>query len=450
MAFTAKREKRIGVIDEHGKFAPNEFYLGSHDQLPSWPRDAAQLLYDPAEKALYCEVDVPGPVVTESLDFLPLQLLDNQGRRAEGGFSIVYRPSAGDGKANVGSVALVLQNGDAQIDVAQASMPRVISRGDLQLSSFDNAQGAYAHDADYRTEAGQHAPSVTITLRGAFSPSINSDGKELVYDGRLSPAEKVSSAQIVIDGDFDDWRNVTGVDDVRGDLVSYLDYVPDVDLLECKVAHDEGHLYLYARVAGQVGRTHADGGRSYFYAYLDVDRSAGTGFIPSRDDECYYGVDLGDDCEVQFEFVGNRFHKSFYGFCGLGGDGNVLKQEVALGASQYGRFDAQGVERANYKSEYVYRGGVTEITEDLKPGTSDSIHVAISPDGREVEVSSTFDGFLKDRDGKPTVSLGQAIDLAVGMESDSKVYPGKTRWGADSTPILRGYVLTAPAASKSH
>ena len=98
--------------------------------------------------------------------------------------------------------------------------------------------------------------------------------------------------------------------------------------LEFKVSHDDQHIYLYARVAGQVGRTHPDGGRSYFYAYMDVDQNPGTGFLPSRDDECYFGVDIGDDCEVQFEFVNNAFRKSFYGFCGLGGDDNVLKQQL--------------------------------------------------------------------------------------------------------------------------
>ena len=114
---------------------------------------------------------------------------------------------------------------------------------------------------------------------------------------------------------------------------------------------------------------------------------------------------------------------------------------VTLGKSHYGRFDDNGVERANYKTEYIYRGGVTEITEDLQLGTSDTIQVAVSPDGSEVEVVSTFTGFLKDRSGRPTVEIGRTIDLAVGMECDSNAYPGKTRWGADNTIVLRGYQL---------
>jgi hypothetical protein len=266
----------------------------------------------------------------------------------------------------------------------------------------------------------------------------------LVVD-TASPAVSKAPAKpaaIAIDGKFDDWRDVRGVDDPRGDLVPYLEYVPDVDLLEFKIAHDNEHVYQYARVAGRVGYSYPKGGRSYFYAYMDVDQNPGTGFLPSRDDECYYGVEIGDDCEVQFEFVDNVFRKSFYGFCGLGGDDEVLKQTVTIGKSQYGRLDENGKERDHYKSEYIYRNGVTEITEDLKLGTSDTIQVAVSPDGSEVEVVSSLAGFLKDRDGRPTVALGQTIDVAAGMECDSKAYPGKSRWAADSTKPIRGYRLT--------
>ena len=89
----------------------------------------------------------------------------------------------------------------------------------------------------------------------------------------------------------------------------------------------------------------------------------------------------------------------------------------------------------------VLESGIAEITEDLKLGTSDTIKIAVSPDGSEVEVVSSLNGFLKDRDGRPTVALGQTIDVAAGMECDSKAYPGKTRWSADSTKPIRGYRL---------
>lgn len=446
-AFTQQREMVIGVIDERGRFSPHEFYKNNRELLPTWPVDSSQLAYDSAENALYREIDVPGPVVTEALDFLPLALAGADGNPVSGRFSINYEPIEAGDTAHRAVVSLDPRNGESPIPLAQAIVPRVFSRADVQLCSFDNQTASYLMESAYRAGAvaDRHSkPSVTFRFPGEFAPSVVSEGPSLVVTGRIpsSARPEVSPPEIVVDGNFDDWRHVSGLDDARGDSVPYLEYVPDVDLLEFKVSHDDEHIYLYARVAGQVGRSHTDGGRSYFYAYMDVDRNPETGFLPTRDDECYYGVDVGDDCEVQFEFVDNMLRKTFYGFCGLGGNDNVLKQTVAIGKSQYGRYDARGAERANYKSEYTYRGGLTEITEDLKFGTSDTIQLAVSPDGGEVEIASTFTGFLKDSAGRPTVRLGQSIDVAVGMECDGKAYFGKTRWAADNTTAIRGYRLT--------
>jgi hypothetical protein len=444
-AFTSKREKVIGTIDDDGRFSPNDFYENNRELLPTWPEDTSTLAYDAKENALYKLVETPGPRASESLDFLPLELSDPTRTPIVGRYAIEYEPQNSTDSINEPAiVSLTFKNGGKPVTLAKAVVPKVFRRADVELGSFDNASGTYLPEAAYREGAKDEnsAPSITITLTGEFTAAVESDAESLIIDA--APSETQAQAvppQIAMDGNFDDWRNVAGVDDPRGDLVHYLEYVPDVDLLEFKVANDDQHIYLYARVAGQVGRSHPDGGRSYFYAYMDVDQNPGTGFLPTRDDECYYGVDIGDDCEVQFEFINNKFRKTFYGFCGLGGDDDVLKQMVTIGKSQYGRLDENGVERAHYKSEYTYRGGITEITEDLKLGTSDSIRLAVSPDGSEVEVVSNFDGFLKDRDGRPIVSLGQTIDIAAGMECDSKAYVGKTKWAADSTPAIRGYRL---------
>lgn len=452
-AFTENREKVIGIIDEQGRFSPNEFYENNRQLLPTWPADASILAYDPKENALYNEIELPGPLMSESLDYLPLKLCDANGGTVTGRFSIDCAPSANSGRGVESTVLLLtMENQGSSISIAKAIMPSVFRRAEVQLGSFDNKTGTYLPEAAYRAGAignKDTEPSVTVTFAGEFTPSIDCDAERLSLTTVPQPADRPEAfpVRITIDGNFDDWRNVAGVDDERGDLVPYLEYVPDVDLLEFKATHDDEHIYLYARVAGQVGRSHPKGGRSYFYAYMDVDQNPGSGFLPTRDDDCYFGVDIGDDCEVQFEFVNNAFRKSFYGFCGLGGNDNVLKQVVTIGKSQYGRFDGNGVERANYKSEYIYRDGIAEITEDLKLGTSDTIRVAVSPDGSEVEVASTLTGFLKDRNGRPTVTLGQTIDLAAGMECDSKAYIGKTRWAADSTSAIRGYQLSPSVAS---
>lgn len=468
-AFTKDREKIIGAIDEPGHFAANDFYRQSRELLPTWPADPSLLKYDAQQSALYYEVEMAGPQVTESLDFLPLELQDSQGNDVGGHFAINFGPSQpGDGLA---SVALELTSGAQTVALAKASVPLCLRQSEMQLGSFDNPRGTYLSEAAYRAgsdlavararaaeednapgggDAGGASfpePSVTVTIAGEFTPAVNSSGNALVVAAVPASQDRPSGAppKIAIDGNFDDWRNVAGVDDPRGDLVPYLDYDPDVDLLEFKVANDDEHIYLYARVAGQVGCAHAVGGRSYFYAYMDVDRNAGTGFLPTRDDDCYYGVDIGDDCEVQFEFVDSTFRKTFYGFCGLGGDDNVLKQVVTLGKSQYGRLDDEGRERADYKAEYVYRNGRTEITEDLKLGTSDTIRLAVSPDGSEVEVVSDLKGFLKNAQGQPTLGLGQSIDVAAGMECSGRKPSRDSRWAADSTPAIRGYKLR-PAA----
>jgi len=449
-AFTSKREKVIGVIDAQGRFLPNDFYRTNRELLPTWPVDASALLFDEEENSLYHDVEVFGPEVSEGLDFLPLQLSDSNDNPVEGRFSINFVPSnESDNPAASARILLTLQSGAKTITLAKAVVPSVFRSADLQIASFDNLSGTYLSEAAYRAGAVNDKdaePSVTVSIEGELSKAIRSDTKNLVLINSSRPSAKsdTSADKITIDGNFDDWRNVVGIDDPRGDLVPYLEYISDVDLLEFKVAHDDQHLFLYVRVAGKVGRSHPDGGRSYFYAYLDVDRNSGTGFLPTRDDDCYFGVDLGDDCEVQFEFVNNAFRKTFYGFCGIGGNENVLQQQVTLGKSQYGQFDAAGVEQANYKSEYTFRKGITEITEDLKLGTSDTIHLAVSPDGSEVEVVSTFTGFLKNPAGEPTMQLGQTIDLAVGMECDSKAYLDKTRWAADNTITIHGYQLVDP------
>ena len=444
LAFTKNREQIIGTIGEDSRFLPNRFYHDQRELLPSWPIDANELSYDPQRNQLYRKLKVPGPLVSEQIDFLPLDIRQTNGQAVAGEFEIDFAPS-GQSTDRVGTVSLKFHGGQRTLTLATADVPVILRQANIRLESFDNTTGRYFAEADYRPGASEpvgEGPMVTVAVTGAFSSSVDHDGEALVLGADLgSHQQEVVEPAIKIDGRFDDWRNISGVDDPRGDVMPYLEYIPDVDLLEFKVAHDDQHIYLYARVAGRVGYSHPDGGRSYFYAYMDVDRNSETGFLPTRDDDCYFGVDLGDDCEVQFEFVGNALRKTFYGFCGLGGDDHVLRQQVTLGKSQYGRFDANGVERANYKAEYIYRNGRTVITEDRKQGTSDSILIGVSPDGSEVEVVSAFTGFLNDENGKPTVGLGQAIDLAVGMECDSKAYPTKRRWAADSTIPIRGYTF---------
>jgi hypothetical protein len=248
------------------------------------------------------------------------------------------------------------------------------------------------------------------------------------------------SPSVQIDGRFDEWRSLPGVADPHGDFVSYLQYNPDADLLEFKVASDQEHLYFYTRVAGQHGRTAPGRDRYYFYVYIDADRNPKTGYSPTRDDDCYYGVTLGDDCEAQFEFVGGRFVKTFYGFTGLTTEKDVLAGKLVLGPSWYSRHDEQGRLRDAYKVEYIRRGGKISITEDFTEGTSDDIAIALSPDGSECEMRAALSGFLKNAEGESIIASGQLIDLAAGVEASGKA-AGNSAWGADSTAIIYGYKI---------
>ena len=286
-------------------------------------------------------------------------------------------------------------------------------------------------------------PLTVVELPGEITvEAIDIGGSQLKLRGAWPPAAKALSIaphqEVRIDGHFDEWRNLPGVADPRGDIVSYLQYNPDADLLEFKIASDDRYLYFYTRVAGQHGRTAEGKDRYYFYVYIDADRKSATGYSPTRDDDCYYGVTLGDDCEAQFEFVGGRFVKTFYGFTGLGSEKDVLTGRVALGPSWYSRHDEQGRLRDAYKVEYIRRSGEISITEDFTEGTSDDIVMALSPDGSECEMRAALSGFLRDKQGNPVIAPGQRIDLAAGVEASGQA-AGNTAWGADSTAVVYGY-----------
>ena len=284
-AFTKLREKAVGTIDEKNQFHPNEFFKTQRALLPSWPTDTSVLSYDPAKNALYYAVDLPGPVVTETLDFLPLELSNAEGQSVTGRFSLDYA-TTGDGidpKAPV--ITLSHERAGEALVLARAVVPTRLPRSDVQLGSYDNQLGTYLPEAAYRAGADQREnaePSVTFSCAGEFTDALETGSDTLVLTGAKTTADRQppSTAAVKIDGNFADWRNIAGIDDPRGDVVPYLEYVPDVDLLEFKVSHDDEHIYLYVRVAGQVGRLHPDGGRSYFYAYMDVDRNPATGFLP--------------------------------------------------------------------------------------------------------------------------------------------------------------------------
>jgi len=428
-AFTPRGEKPVGYFDEEGRLVLREA-LPPREHCPpflSYPRDS--LILDPFHRCLLHMVDQGSAEIEEERShWLPLDLRWQNGAPApqlsyhlceaeEGGLRIL-RLTCRTVSGREVELARAAVTADNLVSLEPGYAP-TLAPGCLQVGGGD---------------------VFVLTLRGRFSPAVATEGKRLRL--RLPPEPgslKPTRPRIAIDGRFDDWRSVPGVDDPRGDKVHYLDYNPDTDILQFKIANDDSHLFLYSRVAGRHGNSGPQG-RYYWYTYIDADRDPTTGYSPTRDDDCYFGVDIGDDCEAQFEFVGGRFIKTFFGFTGVGTEAEVLRGRVRLGPSWYSPYDEQGRPRDRYKVEYVRRGNRTCITEDYTEGTSEDIVMALSPDGSEVEMAVEFSGFLADQSGRPLLALGQSIDAAVGAEATCELHGG-TRWGADSSPVIYGYTL---------
>ena len=414
-AYTARCEQVVGKVTEAGLvFRPGL----QASQVPLLAH--RHLRYNPFTGQLWRRA--PGGEVTEQQRFyLPWPLLSPAGSRLSATFQVIKRAG--------GEYALQARLGEMAVDLAtcQVASGTIISRA----PGYAPGLGPGCIMA-----AG---PTEVLQVRGRLSDALTPQGGHLVLAGEYAPTA-APRPRVRIDGDFADWRSLPGIADPQGDITGHLQYSPDTDLLEFKVAHDGRRLYFYTRVAGRHGNTAPGDDRYYYYVYIDADRNPATGYPPTRDDDCYYGVDLGDDCEAQFEFVGGRFVKSFFGFTGAGGHRQVLSGQVQLGPSWYSRHDERGRPRTRYKVEYVRRGGKLYPTEDYTEGSSQDIAIALSPDGSECEMGVELTGFLRDRAGKLIIAPGQRIDLAVGVESSARVH-GNTRWAADSTAVIHGYYL---------
>jgi hypothetical protein len=368
----------------------------------------------------------PGGTIKEKQSFfLPIPLIDAQGLAVQADFEVVSQGA-----------------GQFELVAHFASRSATLARCQIDGENILQQSAGYSPELGAGCTMATAEPTVVLQVRGKLSEKISPHtGPWLFFDEDVASVAP-RQPHIQIDGHFDDWRSVRGVGDQHGDVPGYLQYNPDVDLLEFKVTNDGEHLYFYSRVVGKHGNTAPGRDRYYFYVYMDVDQNVGTGYIPTRDDDCYFGVAIGDDCESQFEFVGGRFMKTFFGFTGAGTEKEVLEGKVTLAPSHYSRHDPQGKVRDRYKVEYIRQGGRQKITKDFAQGTSDEIVIAVSPDGSECEMRTALDGFLQNEQGEPIVAVGQRIDLALGVEASGEIH-GNTKWGADSTSPIRGYEISS-------
>jgi len=418
-------ERPIGLIDVEGDFILNLNDLDAED-FPLLKIPTKELLFDPFHiKLLQLKSNKKASLLKSNHKYLPLDIYNKKGKLLSNTqYELVYQKENG----------LLFLNGfidGEKIEIAQC---------DIHKSEVVQNEDAYRPELIPGASQLGNQEIVSLTFKGNFSTGIASVENELFLNNVSTNAESLQrTSSITMDGDFSDWRNIKGVQDQKSDYVSYLYNNPDTDLLEFKVTNDDKYIYFYTRVAGAHGRT-GKTGRYYWYTYIDVDQDHKTGYPPTRDDNCYFGIAIGDDSEAQFEFVGNKFVKTFFGFTGTGTEEDVLNGKLKIGASFYASKDAKGNQRDRYKMEYVNRNGSRFITEDYTAGTSNDIIIALSPDGSEVEVRVELAGFLKDAKGRSLMHVGKKIDIAVGVEGSSDYYNSKD-WGADSSPVIYGYQI---------
>src|SRR5580704_15226386 len=107
------------------------------------------------------------------------------------------------------------------------------------------------------------------------------------------PPAAAPPRSIVIDGKFDDWKDVAAYTDPPhnehdtahngpDDKPRHVEHA-DVDLLEYKLTHDADNLYAYFRARGVIGRSRvgnfvAPAGRYYAILAVDVDHDETTGY----------------------------------------------------------------------------------------------------------------------------------------------------------------------------
>ncbi|RLD82948.1 MAG: hypothetical protein DRJ07_07680, partial [Bacteroidetes bacterium] len=424
--------KPVGKINNKGRFI-SELKGDYAAEFPILEIPAEQLIFDPFNWQLIKIKPSNGKTVEKQLNsYLPIKLYELNGKELN---NIHFEL---ENKAENNSVTLFgLINGH-KFKIANCNFTNT-----KIVKSVDGFRPGLIEGC---TQAG-NSEIVSLTFEGQFSDyiSFNEVGlclnnKTVIEKGSIDSKNQAAfKEEIIIDGNLSDWHNIKGTSDIKGDFVSYLYPNPDTDLLEFKLTNDEKYLYVYTRVAGAHGRT-GDKGRYYWYIYIDVDRNPETGYPPTRDDNCYFGVAMGDDCEAQFEFISNTFVKTFFGFTGIGAEKEVLDGKLKLGPSYYAPEDSEGNKRKDYKIEYVMRDNKRYITHDYTEGTSEDIIVALSADASELELKVELAGFLQDESGKMLMVKGQKIDVAAGVEGSSKFY-GSSMWGADSSPTVYGYEL---------
>lgn len=275
---------------------------------------------------------------------------------------------------------------------------------------------------------------------------------------------------ITIDGAFGDWASVPSYTDPADDqhdtehdqqfdTPDYVDH-PDVDLLEYKFTHDASNLYAYFRATGEIGRTQnaaaGQPGRYYAIVTIDVDNDVETGYWLHEGG--YYPTSDGYDMNMEAEFFGGSLNTVHYlSHDALNPIGLMLDFLELTDGGYFGgypitdpgpyRVGTVTPASGNYDNytQWVYRpNGKLTLVEDKGPAYTGIASVALSADGRELEMCAPFKGFLTDIRSKPNMALGRTINVSFSLEASGELAPGGM-WGSDTAEPIIGYYLEGPS-----
>ncbi|QDU80167.1 hypothetical protein Pla110_18910 [Polystyrenella longa] len=292
-------------------------------------------------------------------------------------------------------------------------------------------------------------------------------GFSILFLSFLTVLIAAERSTIVMDGRFDDWKNIKGYTDpandpidTDGDKRNYkgtrLKHV-DVDVLEYKVAHDADNLYIYVKSQGVIGRTKKGpekgdkkerAGRYYITVAIDVDQNNRTGYWLHEGGT--YPTSGGYDMNVEIEWYNGEFNTGMY-MNKCCEDKEELKQNfLSLSRGKYeegndGPYPAgyHTIKKGKYEfyPEWVYHeDGTLTFVVDRGPIVHGILTGNLSDDGHELEMKVPYIGFLKNQHGEPIAAPGKIFDIGISLQASGEL-AGDGEWAGDGTLPIEGYKL---------
>ncbi|MAT14555.1 MAG: hypothetical protein CMJ46_04715 [Planctomyces sp.] len=312
---------------------------------------------------------------------------------------------------------------------------------------------------------------MNITLHPLLCVALTMSINVMVGSESQAVEPKSNRHPIVIDGKFDDWKNVAArVMDPADDVIDTDGRTKenkavardheDVDILEFKVTHDGENLYSYIRTKGVIGRTQRTdnkpdekgviegAGRYYITVAIDVDDNDKTGYWLHEGGT--YPTSPGYDMNVEIEWYNGEFNTAMYmNKCCLN-EAELLENYLSLSQGQFKKGN-DGPYPAGYHTikegqydhypEWVYHeDGTLTFVRDSGPVVLGVATGELSEDGHELEMKHPFVGFLKDQNGEAIAKIGKTFDICLNIQASGEL--SKTgKWAGDGAEPIEDYKL---------